>query len=424
MINIFHKNFIINNIYLKISGSKSITNRLLIINKIFNNIKLKNISNSDDSKLLIKILKKNKKYINVKNSGSVLRFLITFLCIKNKKSFLYGVKRMYKRPINYLIKSLCNIGANIKYLKKIKYPPILIKNFILKKKYINIYSNISSQYISSLLLNVLLLNNKIKIILKKKIISIPYIRMTYLILKYLRINIYKKKNIFIINNKKKIKKRIYFYIESDWTSISYYYSLAVFFKKFNLKLGYFYKNSLQGDSIISKIYYKYFNINTIYNKKYIYIYKNKNININIKNIYLNLNKFPDLAQTIIITLCLLKKNFYIEGLETLNIKETNRLIALKTELKKIGVIVKINFSSIRLKKYLKINCKKIRIINTYNDHRMVMSFIPICLLYKNFYIDNYNVVKKSYPLFWKDLKKLHFFLKFYEYKKETNKKTN
>ncbi|XBT18589.1 MAG: hypothetical protein ABNO82_00165 [Candidatus Shikimatogenerans sp. Tder] len=149
------------------------------------------------------------------------------------------------------------------------------------------------------------------------------------------------------------------------------------------------------------------------------------MNIKIRNIYLNLNKYPDLAQTIIITLCILKKKFYIEGLETLNIKETNRLVALKKELKKIGVIVEINFFSIRLIKYYKINLKKIIKINTYNDHRMVMSFIPICLLYKNIYIKNYNVVKKSYPFFWKDLKKCNFILKFYECKKKkTNKKTN
>ncbi|XBT18673.1 MAG: 3-phosphoshikimate 1-carboxyvinyltransferase [Candidatus Shikimatogenerans sp. Tcar] len=417
MIKIFHKNFIINNTYLKISGSKSISNRLLILNKIFNTIKLKNLSNSDDSNLLINILNKNKKYINIKNSGSVLRFLLTFLCFKNNFFILYGIKRMYKRPINYLIDSLKEIGANIYYLKKKNFPPILIKNFFLNKKKIYIKSNISSQYISSLLLNILYFKNKkIKIILKNNIISYPYIKMTYLILKYLNFSIHKKNNIITINNKKKKIKKIYYYIESDWTSISYYYSLSVFFKIFNLKLGYFYKNSLQGDSIISKIYYKYFNIYTIFNKKYIYIKKKKKY-INIQNIYLNLNKYPDLAQTIIVTLSLLKKNFYIEGLETLNIKETNRLIALKKELKKIGVIVKINFFSIKLIKYFNINLNKIIKINSYNDHRMIMSFIPVCLLYKNFYINNYNVVKKSYPFFWKDLKKCNFCLKFYENKK-------
>ncbi|XBT18526.1 MAG: hypothetical protein ABNO82_00160 [Candidatus Shikimatogenerans sp. Tder] len=216
MIKIIHKTLIINNIYLKISGSKSISNRLLILNKIFNNIKLKNISNSDDSNLLIKIFKQKKKYINVKNSGSVLRFLLTFLCFKNNFFFLYGNNRMYKRPINNLIKSLKIIGANIKYLKKKKYPPILIKNFFFKKTKIYINSNISSQYISSLLLNILIFNKKIKIILKKKIISYPYIKMTYLILKYLKFNIYKKNNIIIINNNNKKKKNIiYYYIESD-----------------------------------------------------------------------------------------------------------------------------------------------------------------------------------------------------------------
>ncbi|XBT18352.1 MAG: 3-phosphoshikimate 1-carboxyvinyltransferase [Candidatus Shikimatogenerans sp. Tduv] len=413
MIKIFHNNYNINNITFKILGSKSISNRLLLLSKINNNIKIKNLSNSDDTILLKNILKNNKKYINVKNSGTIIRFLITyFTFLKKKNIILYGINRMYKRPIEKLIKALINIGGNYIYLKNINYPPIKIKKFKFLKKNIYINSNISSQYISSLLLSSSLLNKKIKIILKNKIISSPYIKMTFLIIKYILKNIYIKKNIFFINKRKK-KKNIYFNIESDWSSISYYYSLSILFKKFNIKVGYFFKNSLQGDSIIYKIFYKYFNILTLFNNKYINIIK-KNKKIYIKNIYLNLNKYPDIAQTIVVILAILKKKFYIEGLDTLNIKETNRLKALKNELKKIGVITVINYSSIRLIKYINFNKKKNNIIKTYNDHRMAMSFIPVCLIYKNFYIDNYNVVKKSYPNFWKDLKKCKFFIKKYE----------
>lgn len=215
MITIRHNKFIINNIYIKISGSKSLSNRLLILSKIFNNIKIKNLSNSDDTYLLKNILYKNKKYINIKNSGTVLRFLITYLSLKNINNIiLYGKLRMYKRPIHKLIKALKNIGSIIYYLKNNKYPPLKIKNFYFKKKKIYIDTNISSQYISSLLLSGFILNKKIKIILKKKIVSLPYIKMTYLLLKYLKFPIYKKKNYFLLYPYFK-KKNILYYIESD-----------------------------------------------------------------------------------------------------------------------------------------------------------------------------------------------------------------
>lgn len=222
-------------------------------------------------------------------------------------------------------------------------------------------------------------------------------------MKYLniKINIYERLiNIFF---KKNIKKKIY-YIESDWSSISYYYSLSVILNNINLKLNYFYKNSIQGDNIIFIIYKKLFNIKTyFFKKKYINIFNIKNYNyiynININNVFLYLINYPDIAQTIIITLSILKKKYYICGLQTLIIKESNRLISLKKELKKIGVFIKIGGNFVNLINYIKINLfKKIK-INSYNDHRMVMCFIPIVLVYKNIYINNILSVKKSYPSF-------------------------
>ncbi|MDH3004703.1 MAG: 3-phosphoshikimate 1-carboxyvinyltransferase, partial [Candidatus Shikimatogenerans sp. JK-2022] len=290
--------------------------------------------------------------------------------------------------------------------------PILnIKGKSIKRYKIKIKSNISSQYISSLILIGPKLVNGLKIKLLNKNISFSYIDMTIKILKKLKFDIKKKNNYIYIKNKKfkKKKKNIKYYIESDWSSASYYYSILSILKKGEIILKNFEKKSCQGDSIICNIYKKYFGITTFFfkNKKYIKI-KKENIK-KPKIVKLNLESTPDIAQTIIVTCAILRIKCTLTGLKTLNIKETNRLKALKTELKKIGTITKISKEKIKII-YFKKKIKKKILINTYKDHRMAMSF-SVLAIKRKIYIENPKTVNKSYPKFWKDLKKIGFYYK-------------
>ncbi|WP_420095088.1 3-phosphoshikimate 1-carboxyvinyltransferase [Candidatus Shikimatogenerans bostrichidophilus] len=341
-----------------------------------------------------------------------MRFLISYFAIQNNKNvILTGTKRMKNRPIFHLVDALNKLGANIKYIEKIGYPPIKIIGKKLNKNEISINSNISSQYITSLILIGPKLKKGLKIILKNNKTSFSYINMTIKILKKLKIKLKLKNNIIYIKNIKNIKNNIKYYIESDWSSASYFYSIITFLKNITLKLKKFYKNSLQGDSKIANIYKKYFGINTKFKNKSIIIKKKKNFKFP-KYINLNLKSTPDIAPTIILTCSLLKIKCLLTGLNTLKIKETDRLIALHNELKKTGTITYITNDSIEIIKFINIKKNNI-IIKTYKDHRIAMAFsiLPIKYKNKNIIIKNPNTVNKSYHNFWKDLKKLGYYYK-------------
>lgn len=409
----YNKKNYYNNIIKKIniSGSKSETNRLLIIKKIYKNVILYNSSNSNDTKLMLLSLNSKKRIINIQDAGTVMRFLVSYFAIKEKSYvILTGSKRMRERPIFHLVEALNKIGADIQYIKNIGYPPIKIKGKKIYKNKIKIRSNISSQYITSLILIGPKLKNGLKIKLLNDSISLSYINMTIKILKKINFKIKIKDNNILIKHFKNKKNNIIKYnIESDWSSASYYYSIISILDNKKIILTKFKKNSYQGDSVISYIYNKYFGVNTIFKKKdSIIVFKNKNFNYP-KYLKLNLKSTPDIAQTIIVTCAVLKIKCKLTGLKTLKIKETDRLLALKNELEKIGIITNITDDSIEIIKFKKIKNKKI-IINTYNDHRMAMSF-SVFSIKRDIIIVNPTTVKKSYPNFWSDLKKIGFILK-------------
>ncbi|WGH25437.1 MAG: 3-phosphoshikimate 1-carboxyvinyltransferase [Candidatus Shikimatogenerans bostrichidophilus] len=403
------KNYYNNNIVrINVCGSKSETNRLLIIKKLFNHVILYNVSNSNDTKLMLLSLKTNKKKINIQDAGTVMRFLVSYFSIqKNRKVILTGSYRMRKRPIYHLVKALKEIGCDIKYLKKIGYPPIKILGKKIYKNKIKINSNISSQYITSLILIGPKLKKGLIIKLLNDKISFSYINMTIKILKKIKFKIKRKGNyIYIKKFNYKNKKKIKYYIESDWSSASYFYSIISILDKKKIILTKYKKKSYQGDSIISYIYDKYFGVKTIFKKKGIIIIKKKNIFKYPKYFKLDLKSTPDIAQTIIVTCSILKIKCLLTGLNTLKIKETDRLIALKNELNKIGTITKITNDTIEIIDFKKIDYKN-TIINTYKDHRMAMSFSALAIRNK-ILIENPKTVNKSYPNFWYDLKKIGF----------------
>lgn len=391
-----------------INGSKSISNRLLILKAIYKDeIDIVNLSNCEDTEVLKSSLTSHSNMLDIHHAGTAMRFLTSYLSIqKEREVILTGSKRMKERPILVLVDALRKLGAEINFLEKEGYPPIKILGKEITGGEININAQVSSQYISSLMLVASKFKNGLKIFMQDNITSFPYIKMTFdlLILSGIKVLWDKKKVIHIYPGKKKEKKR--FYIESDWSSASYYYSISAIAKESKIVLSSYDNNSLQGDKEVSYIYDKYFGISTLFKKNKIIIFKKRNSSLP-KFFELDLNKTPDVAQTVTVTSAALGIKCFLKGLETLKIKETDRLIALKNELYKIGVKINITNHSIEITDFLQKQNNRCLFFNTYQDHRMAMSFAPLGIQY-SIYIEAPNVVKKSYPNFWKDLKSIGF----------------
>ena len=389
----------------EISGSKSESNRLLILNSIYGNLKIDNLSNSDDTVILDKYITNLESHIDVHHAGTAMRFLTALLAIKtNKKFVITGSQRMKERPIKILVQALNKLGANISYFDKKGFPPLIIKGQEIVGGEISLSSNISSQYISALMLIAPILKNGLLINLEGKITSKPYLEMTLAILKKIGINCYFKNNIISIEHCSKINNSA-ISIESDWSSVSYFYSIVALSNAAELNIGTFYKSSIQGDVKLYEIYAK-LGVETKFIKSSSRILIKK-INDFIKpdHIDLDLTENPDIAQTIAVTCFGLGISCDLFGLHTLKIKETDRLEALKIELSKLGANVKVTNNSFHLASTYSIN-NGIS-IETYNDHRMAMAFAPLALM-TPIIINNPDVVTKSYKDFWKDLKSLNF----------------
>lgn len=386
---------------IQITGSKSESNRLLILQKLFGNIEIKNISNSQDTKLLQKALNSDEKTIDIHHAGTAIRFLTSFFAVQEGvEKILTGSERMKQRPIKPLVEALRELRTDIEYLEKEGFPPLKIKGKKLEKNFVEIPADISSQFITSLILVGGKLENGLTINLLEEITSKPYIEMTLKLLSEIsgKSIILKDKTIQIPNIK---TQKTVFTVESDWSSASYFYSFSALNRQ-KITLKNFNKNSLQGDSRIAEIYSQFFGIDTIFNENQQEITLIPKSNFSLpQSIQLNMNDCPDIAQTVCITASALKIPFEIGGLATLKIKETDRLSALQNELKKIGCETEITDSSIKSVLYTK--PEKNISIATYSDHRMAMAFAPYSLI-QEIEIQNPEVVEKSFPDFWEFIK--------------------
>jgi len=386
--------------HIVIPGSKSESNRLLILSSLFKKLSLENISNSDDTNYLLKALSSKSSTIDIGHAGTAMRFLTSYFSLTTKKEIeLRGSQRMHDRPIKILVDSLREIGASIHYIDKEGYPPLLIKPSELISKNLIIDSSTSSQYISSLLLIAPKISGGLKIQLTGRETSKPYIDMTISLLKKLGVEITTTDNQISICELQKIESKKH-YIESDWSSASYFYSVVALAKiGYTLKLSKFSFKSLQGDSKVADIY-KSFGVKTTYKDDLIILEK---IESNTDKFSFDLTSNPDLAQTICVTCLGLGIKCNLTGLHTLKIKETDRLLALKKELSKFNLKVIITNDSISFDNvdFLKPNV----VIETYDDHRMAMSFA--CLATKvKIIIKDPKVVSKSYSSFWSDLERI------------------
>ena len=391
---------------IKITGSKSETNRLLLLQALYPNLVLDNTSNSDDSEVMLKALQNfqlptsNFQLVDVHHAGTAMRFLTAYFSIQEgKEVVLTGSSRMKERPIKILVEALNQLGADISYEENEGFPPIKIIGKKLIQNKVSLPANVSSQYISALLLIAPKLENGLELTLEGEITSVPYIKMTLTLLNEIGV-----KTSFV-GNKISVKPQFtihnsQFTIESDWSSASYWYSIVALSEiGTQISLSSYKKNSLQGDSALANIYQD-FGVETVFNEdNSITISKTKNHQLSIVNY--QLNNCPDIAQTITVTCFGLGIGCDLTGLHTLKIKETDRLEALKIELTKLGATISVTNESLTLVASNHIN-ENIA-IDTYQDHRMAMAFAPLALKI-SLTINQAEVVSKSYPDFWEDLK--------------------
>ncbi|WP_116789372.1 3-phosphoshikimate 1-carboxyvinyltransferase [Flavobacterium psychrotrophum] len=419
---------------IKITGSKSETNRLLLLQALYPGISIENISESDDSIAMQSALASTNAVVDIHHAGTAMRFLTAYFAQKEGRSVvLTGSQRMKERPIGVLVDALRSLGADIAYTENEGYPPLKINGKKLAGGKTAIKADVSSQYITALLLIASKLENGIELTLEGELTSIPYINMTLGLLTELGIqnsfegNVIKVKS-QISNHKFQTEResdnrdstseaqseifnlKSSITVESDWSSASYFYSIVALSPVGTAVTISFYKeNSLQGDSALVSIY-KAFGVDTTFCDSEITLTK---LNMKPETLNFELNNTPDIAQTIAVTCFGLGIGCHLTGLHTLKIKETDRLEALKAELSKFGADITVTNDSLTLEPHNLFNLTpavtkaEVLEVATYNDHRMAMAFAPLAVK-TAFTINNAEVVSKSFPTFWDDMQQLGF----------------
>ena len=391
------------NAKLTITGSKSETNRLLLLQALYPELTIENKSNSDDSIAMQHALASNDPLKNIHHAGTAMRFLTAYFATKtNNTIVLTGSQRMQERPIELLVEALQSLGADISYSKDVGFPPLKIVGKQLEGGSVRLPANVSSQYISALLLIAPRLKNGLNMHLEGEITSLPYIKMTLALLERVGIpSVFEGKTI-AISPQEKIKMPNQT-VESDWSSASYWFSSIALSDKGNIQLSNFREKSLQGDAVLCKIYDQ-LGVESRFHGTQLILTKKKNF-ILPKSIALDLVEAPDIAQTIAVTCYGLGVACNLTGLHTLKIKETDRLLALEKELSKLGATISVDEKSLQLSSHQ--NFQNNQSIDTYNDHRMAMAFAPLAIKLP-LKINDAGVVSKSYPSFWEDMKTSEF----------------
>lgn len=404
--NILLQQSTINNLQseIKITGSKSESNRLLLLQALYSNIQIENLSNSDDTRVMSQALSSTSNIVDVHHAGTAMRFLTAYFAFqKGREVVLTGSDRMKERPIKILVDALRELGADISYLETEGFPPLKINGKNPTKNKVTLQANVSSQYISALLLIAPKLENGLELTLEGNITSVPYIKMTLRLLEELGIETSFKDQTIKVKQQSVINNQIAT-VESDWSSASYFYSIIALSKVgTKITLSSYKAHSLQGDAVLADIYLQ-FGVKTTFKTNRLVLQKVEMLN-KLSLIELDLSNSPDIAQTITVTCFALGLECLLTGLHTLKIKETDRLLALKTEIEKLGGMVTITTNSLHLK--VSNNLKSQVAIATYNDHRMAMAFAPLALK-TSLIINDAEVVSKSYPGFWNDLKTIGF----------------
>ena len=399
------------NAQIMLPASKSISNRALIINALANGTHpLENLSDCDDTQVMLRALQAQPgETIDIMAAGTAMRFLTAYLSVTPGDRIITGTQRMKQRPIGILVDALRELGANIEYVEKEGFPPLRIQGTTLTKSHISLPGNISSQYISALLMIAPTLKNGLQVTLTGDIISRPYIDLTLQLMKD-----FGAQASWLNDHELKVEPQPYrstpYYIEGDWSAASYWHEIVAFSKDATITLPSLFRKSYQGDSKMAD-QFALLGARTSYKENGITILKPKMVDIS-QAIHVNLDftNQPDLAQTFVVTCALQNITFRFTGLQTLKIKETDRIAALICEMKKLGYVLHEAEDSILY--WDGERCERSgEAIDTYEDHRMAMAFAPACLVMDNICINNPQVVSKSYPRYWDDLKAAGFIIK-------------
>lgn len=389
--------------HIQITGSKSESNRLLLLQALFPGITIKNLSNADDVQVMQQGLSVNQGEVDIHHAGTAMRFLTAYFAGQEGVDILLtGSHRMKERPLGILVEALRTLGADIQYAEKDGYPPLRIKGISLERNKTALPANVSSQYISALLLLAPSLKQGLELELLGDITSLPYIKMTLSLLMEVGIKSEFEGQTIRVFPADKVDP-VEMVVESDWSSASYFYSiLSLSPKGSEISLSSYKANSLQGDSILQELY-KQFGVITHFEDHTLRLVKEGNPGIS--ELKCDLTEAPDLAQTLVVSCFGLGIPCHLTGLHTLKIKETDRLLALQNEVSKLGGQITTTDSSLTLESRKTLNSGVC--IDTYNDHRMAMAFAPLAML-TSICINDAGVVSKSYPDFWTDLRTLGF----------------
>lgn len=383
---------------INLTSSKSESNRVLVIRALCDQyFQINNLAAAKDTETMETLLADNNTTKDVGPAGTTMRFLTAFYANTPGTWILTGSERMRNRPIKILVDALVGLGAKIEYLEKDGCPPMKIEGGNLKGGKISIDGSVSSQYLSALLLIAPTLKGGLQMELTGKIASVPYLKMTLALIEHFGAKYTFTGNVISIEEGKYQPKE--FTVEADWSAASYWYQIAALSEKTNLTIKGLKQNSLQGDSAIVEMFEK-FGVQSTFNGNRVELEKINNLTPSTFDY--DFSDCPDVAQTLAATLIGLNIKGRFKGLESLRIKETDRIAAIKKELEKFGASIdilpddeiQINNASITQSKEL---------IETYDDHRVAMSIAPLCLKVNEIEIEEPNVVAKSYPDFWADL---------------------
>lgn len=392
---------------IQLPSSKSISNRALIINALGKGaFPPENLSECDDTQVMIHALGDGNETIDIMAAGTAMRFLTAYLSVTPGTRTITGTQRMQQRPIGVLVNALRKLGAEIAYVANEGFPPLRITGRTLAKDTISLPGNVSSQYISALLMIAPLLGNGLTITLTGDVISRPYIDLTLRLM-----NDFGSQAGWIDDRQLRVEPRPYrptpFYIESDWSAASYWYQIAALAGKADITLPGLFKDSYQGDSKVADIF-RLLGVETTYEDRAVTL---KKIGSPVGHLEYDFINQPDLAQTFAVTCALMNIPFRFSGLQSLKIKETDRMTALVTEMRKLGYVLRETGGSVLSWDGERCASLPDAAIDTYEDHRMAMAFAPACLVMPGIVINHPQVVSKSYPRYWDDLNKAGFIIK-------------
>ena len=388
----------------KLPASKSICNRALILNALsYSPYEIQNLSDCDDTEVMVKALDSNDRDFDIKAAGTAMRFLTAFLSKVVGEWTITGTERMKNRPIKILVDALNALGARVEYMEKEGYPPLRIFGSALHGGEISLAGGVSSQYISALLMIAPLMENGLTLHLEGNIISKPYINLTLQLMAQYGVKAeWDGQTIKVCPQE---YNSVPFTVESDWSAASYWYSMMAWSRNAEVELLGLFKNSLQGDAAGAKLFAQ-LGVGTTFSDRGVVLKHNGN---SVKKLNYNFVNEPDLAQTFVVTCVLLNTPFRFTGLQSLKIKETDRIEALKTELRKLGYLLTDSNNSILEWNGERCEPEAHPVIATYEDHRMAMAFAPAALVRpEGIEIADPEVVSKSYPHFWEDLKMAGF----------------